>query len=368
MRSKERQSVDTFIDDPSEKEQQEYAGYNPKDPLSSAGFTIPESGEFASFPGGARQVAAKGQPDSIPFPGIESVGFGAMAPEVAPPVVSAKKNHVEGRTGNAESCNESSGDRVKITTKSIRELKGQRPIVALTAYDFPTTVFADEAGVDLILVGDSVGTTVLGFPDTVPVTLEMMQHHAATVLRALPEALVVVDLPFAEASLEKEHVLRVSREFLRMGAGAVKIEGGKELLDLRKFLVGAGVPVLGHIGLLPQRVHVEGGYRRFGLRPEEADQLREDAASVEESGCFACIGEMIDPSVTAGIRDQIGIPLIGIGCGSACDGQILVSHDLLGLGTEKPPGFVKVYAELGQQVRRAFEAYRDDVVEGRFPQ
>lgn len=256
---------------------------------------------------------------------------------------------------------------MKTTTKSIRELKGRRPVTAVTAYDFPTAVFADEAGVDLILVGDSVGTTVLGFPDTVPVTLEMMKHHAAAVLRALPEALVVVDLPFGEASLGREHALRVSRDFLRLGAGAVKIEGGESFKELRSFLVEAGVPVLGHVGLLPQQVHVEGGYRRHGGDPEEAERLIADALSVEESGCFACIGEMIEPTVAGEIREQIGIPLIGIGCGPDCDGQILVSHDLLGLGTEKPPGFVKVYAELGQQVRRAFEAYREDVLEGRFP-
>ncbi len=258
-------------------------------------------------------------------------------------------------------------NRVKTTTKSIRALKGRRPLAAVTAYDFPTTVFADEAGVDLILVGDSVGTTVLGFPDTVPVTLEMMRHHAAAVLRALPEALVVVDLPFAEASLGRDHVLRVSRDFLRMGAGAVKIEGGENRKELREFLVDAGVPVLGHVGLLPQMVQVAGGYRRYGGDPEEAERLIADAMSVEESGCFACIGEMIEPSVAGEIRDRIGIPFIGIGCGPDCDGQILVSHDLLGLGTEKPPGFVKVYAELGHQARRAFEAYREDVAEGRFP-
>lgn len=260
-----------------------------------------------------------------------------------------------------------SGNRVKTTTKTIRERKGDRPVVALTAYDFPTAVYADEAGVDLILVGDSVGTTLLGHPTTVPVTLEAMRHHAEAVLRALPEALVVVDLPFGEASLGREHVLRASRDFLRLGAGAVKIEGGREGEALRSFLVGAGVPVLGHIGLLPQRVGVEGGYRAWGRTPEEAEALLADAVSVEESGCFACVGEMIDPVVAGEIRGRIGIPLIGIGCGADCDGQILVSHDLLGLGTEKPPGFVKVYAELGQQVRRAFGAYRDDVLERRFP-
>lgn len=257
--------------------------------------------------------------------------------------------------------------RVKITTKAIRELKGERPVTALTAYDFPTAVFADEAGIDLILVGDSVGNNVLGFPTTIPVTVEMMEHHAAAVLRAVPDSLVVVDLPFGEASLGRDHVLRVCRKFIQMGAGAVKLEGGVAQHELRSSLVEAGIPVLGHIGLLPQQINVEGNYRKYGLDSAEADQLMADAESVEASGCFACIGEMIESSVAAEIRDQIGIPLIGIGSGPECDGQILVSHDMLGLGTEKVPGFVKVYANLGQQVRDVFEAYRDDVINHRFP-
>jgi len=256
---------------------------------------------------------------------------------------------------------------VKISTKTIKERKGVTPITAVTAYDFPTAVHADEAGIDLILVGDSVGNTVLGFPSTVPVTVEMMEHHASAVLRAVPDSLVVVDLPFAEASLEKEHVLRVSRRFIQMGAGAVKLEGGVDQAGLRSYLVDAGIPVLGHIGLLPQRVQVEGGYRRFGRTEEEADQIIADAESVETSGCFACIGEMIDPVLAGEIRGRIDIPLIGIGCGPDCDGQILVSHDLLGLGTEKAPGFVKVYANLGEQIRRSFEEYREDVLNHRFP-
>jgi 3-methyl-2-oxobutanoate hydroxymethyltransferase len=259
------------------------------------------------------------------------------------------------------------GDRVKITTKTIRELKGDRPIAAITAYDFPTAVHADEAGIDLILVGDSVGNTVLGFPSTVPVTVEMMEHHAAAVLRALPDALVVVDLPFGEASLDQDHVLRVCRQFMQMGAGAVKLEGGTAHYDLRARLVETGIPVLGHIGLLPQQIHVEGKYRKYGRDTDEAEKILADAESVEASGCFACIGEMLDPLLAGEIRERLGIPLIGIGCGPDCDGQILVSHDMLGLGTDKEPSFVKVYAELGQQIRRSFEAYREDVIKNRFP-
>ncbi len=256
---------------------------------------------------------------------------------------------------------------MKITTKTIQERKGREPICAITAYDFPTAVIADEAGIDLILVGDSVGNTVLGFSSTVPVTMAMMEHHAAAVLRALPDALVVVDLPFGEAALEREHVLRVSRRMIQLGAGAVKLEGGVEQAQLRSYLVEAGVPVLGHIGLLPQQIAVEGSYRKYGRTPEEADRILADARSVEDSGCFACIAEMIDPLLAGEIKEKISIPLIGIGCGPDCDGQILVSHDMLGLGTDKVPGFVKVYADLGQQIRRSFEAYREDVLNHRFP-
>jgi len=261
----------------------------------------------------------------------------------------------------------SKGDRVKITTKTIRDMKGDRPIVAITAYDFPTAVHADEAGIDLILVGDSVGTTVLGYPTTIPVTLEMMEHHAAAVLRALPDALVVVDLPFAEAAMERENVLRSCRKFLQMGAGGIKLEGGVELEDLRTYLVNAGIPLMGHIGLLPQQVQVEGKYRRYGLDPLEAEKLIVDAESVQASGCFACVGEMIDAGLAGEIRERLTIPLIGIGSGLDCDGQILVSNDMLGLGTDKVPSFVKIYAELGKQTRLAFESYREDVIENRFP-
>lgn len=247
-------------------------------------------------------------------------------------------------------------------------MKGDRPIVAITAYDFPSAVFADEAGMDLILVGDSVGTTVLGFPTTVPVTFRMMEHHSAAVLRAVPDALVVVDLPFGEASLNRDHVLRACRKLVQMGAGGVKLEGGRERYDLRTFLVDSGIPVMGHIGLLPQRIQVEGKYRRYGGTEEEAEALIADAESVEASGCFACIGEMIESSLAGEIRGNMGIPLIGIGSGPDCDGQILVSHDLLGIGTDKAPGFVKLYADIGHQMTRAMKAYREDVVENRFPE
>lgn len=257
---------------------------------------------------------------------------------------------------------------MKATTKSIRELKGKRPIVALTAYDFPTAVFADEAGIDIILVGDSVGTTALGFNSTVPVTVEMMRHHAAAVLRAVPEALVVVDLPFAEASFGFDRVLETCRGFMQLGADAVKIEGGSEMFEWRERLVRAGVPVMGHIGLLPQQFYVAGGYRRQGTTAAGRERLLEDARSVEESGCFACIGELIDADTAGLLCNSLGVPLIGIGCGSSCDGQIIVSHDILGLTPGALPSFVKPYATLGTLMREAFEAYREDVVERRFPE
>lgn len=312
-------------------------------------------------------MAAERYADALPGTDEGAVGLGALATEVAPAVVFAEKKHIEADRGKRECKGISKKVRVKITTKTIRERKGVTPITALTAYDFPTAVHADEAGIDLILVGDSVGNTVLGFPSTVAVTLEMMEHHAAAVLRAVPDSLVVVDLPFAEASLEREHILRAARRFIQMGAGAVKLEGGENQYDLRAYLIDAGVPVLGHVGLLPQRVQVEGGYRRYGRDPEEAEQIIADAESVEASGCFACIIEMVDPILAGDIREKLEIPLIGIGSGGDCDGQILVSHDMLGLGCDKPPSFVKTYADLGQQIRNSFEAYREDVIHHRFP-
>ena len=228
--------------------------------------------------------------------------------------------------------------------------------------------YADEAGVDLILVGDSVGTTQLGFETTIPVTLEMMLHHTAAVARAKPQALVVADIPFAVAHGEFKDLLEACRRLMQIaGAEAVKIEGGASMAPTIERLTNAGIPVLAHIGLLPQQFHQLGGYRKFGRSEAEKLILVADALALEKAGCFAVLCEMVDGSVASTIAQELALPLIGIGSGSHCDGQILVTNDLLGMTAGHVPSFVKQYADLGNQIRGAFEAYAEDVRKGNFP-
>lgn len=257
---------------------------------------------------------------------------------------------------------------MRITTQTIALAKGERPIVAVTAYDAIMARLADEAGVDLLLVGDSVGTTLLGYANTVPVTLEAMLHHAAAVARSRPGALLVADIPFAVAHEDFTSLLRGARRLMQEGgAEAVKIEGGAAMAPAIERLVAAGIPVLGHIGLLPQQIYQLGGYRKFGRSEREKNTLVEDALALERAGCFAVICEMIDGTVAGTIATELSIPLIGIGSGPHCDGQILVSNDLLGLNTGETPSFVKQYAHLGDQAREAFAAYAEEVRAGKFP-
>jgi 3-methyl-2-oxobutanoate hydroxymethyltransferase len=228
--------------------------------------------------------------------------------------------------------------------------------------------YADEAGVDLILVGDSVGTTQLGFETTIPVTLEMMLHHTAAVARAKPQALVVADIPFAVAHGEFKDLLEACRRLMQIaGAEAVKIEGGASMAPTIERLTNAGIPVLAHIGLLPQQFHQLGGYRKFGGSEAEKLILVADALALEKAGCFAVLCEMVDGPVASTIAQELALPLIGIGSGPHCDGQILVTNDLLGMTAGHVPSFVKQYADLGNQVRGAFEAYAEDVRKGNFP-
>lgn len=228
--------------------------------------------------------------------------------------------------------------------------------------------YADEAGVDLILVGDSVGTTQLGFETTIPVTLEMMLHHTAAVARAKPQALVVADIPFAVAHGEFKDLLEACRRLMQIaGAEAVKIEGGASMAPTIERLTNAGIPVLAHIGLLPQQFHQLGGYRKFGRSEAEKLILVADALALEKAGCFAVLCEMVDGPVASTIAQELALPLIGIGSGPHCDGQILVTNDLLGMTAGHVPSFVKQYADLGNQIRGAFEAYAEDVRKGNFP-
>ncbi len=250
---------------------------------------------------------------------------------------------------------------VKMTTQTIRALKGQRAIVCVTAYDTPTAQCADAAGVDLLLVGDSVGNNVLGFANTVPVTLDMMVHHAAAVARARTEALVVADLPFGDAHLKPGDVVKSCRRLIQEGGvEAVKIEGGVTVAPVIARLVLAGIPVMGHIGLQPQQVNVLGGYRKFGQRVPEADALRADAEALERAGVFAIVAEMMDPRLAADLTRTLHVPVIGIGSGPDCDGQILVAHDILGMN-EGAPSFAKAYANLRETMRAAFATYAAEV-------
>lgn len=256
---------------------------------------------------------------------------------------------------------------MKITTLSIRKLKRERPVVALTASDAISASVAADGGVDMILVGDSLGNTVLGFPNTIPVTLEMMCHHTAAVARANPAPLLVADVPFACAHGSFDRVLENCAALIRAGAQAVKIEGGREMAPTVEQLTRAGIAVLGHIGLLPQQYYKLGGYRKFGSKPDEQESLLEDAHAIESAGAFAIVGEMIHPEAAAAIAKATQIPLIGIGSGPGCDGQIIVYTDLLGFNSGTPPSFVKVYADLGAQARKAVAAYADDVKKRAFP-
>ena len=219
-----------------------------------------------------------------------------------------------------------------------------------------------DAGVDFILVGDSVGTTLLGHETTIPVTIEDMVRHTSAVRRSDPGCLLVADLPFGEASLSFDRLLESCRRLMQEGgADAVKLEGGRDLADDVEKLVATGIPVLGHIGLLPQTVKAIGGYRRFGADRDEAESLYTDAISLEEAGCFAIIAEMVEGKVAAELAKQITPPLVGIGSGPDCDGQILVTHDLLGLTTQGVPSFVAPYANLSKDASAALSRYVGDV-------
>lgn len=247
-------------------------------------------------------------------------------------------------------------------------LKEERPIVAVTAYDTVVAHYADQAGVDLILVGDSVGTAQLGFETTIPVTLDMMLHHTAAVARARSNALVVADIPFAVAHGKFPDLLDACARLMQeAGAEAVKIEGNARMAPTIERLIQAGVPVLAHIGLLPQQFHRIGGYRKFGRTESEKVILVEDALALEKTGCFALLCEMVEDAVAGAIAQELNAPLIGIGSGPHCDGQILVSHDLLGLTTGKVPSFVKQYAQLGEDIKQAFIEFSKDVRNDRYP-
>ncbi len=250
--------------------------------------------------------------------------------------------------------------------KSMKE-RGEK-IVVLTAYDFTMARILDQAGVDVLLVGDSLGNVILGHETTLPVTLDAMTHHTAAVSRGARRALVVADMPFLTFQVNADETVRNAGRLLREGAAAaVKIEGGRPMLDTAARLVDCGIPVMGHLGLTPQSVHKFGGYRQQARRQEEVDLLIEDARALESAGAFAIVLEAIPAAAAEKVTAALRIPTIGIGAGPHCDGQVLVLYDMLGLSQGPVPSFVKQYADLGREITRAATAYADDVRMGRFP-
>ncbi|MCX6996123.1 MAG: 3-methyl-2-oxobutanoate hydroxymethyltransferase [Kiritimatiellaeota bacterium] len=254
------------------------------------------------------------------------------------------------------------------TAIRIKAAKGREKIVCLTAYDYATARLVDEAGLPLILVGDSLGMTVLGYANTLPVTMRDILHHTAAVARGVKNALVVADMPFMSYQVSVSQALANAGRLIKVGAQAVKIEGGELRVPTVRALVETGIPVLGHIGLEPQSVQTMGGYKVQGRTPEAAAELLRDARALEAAGVFALVLEGIPADLAAHITSAVSVPTIGIGAGPRCDGQILVLHDMLGLiPGARQPKFVKRYAELGAAAQAAIANYQREVEAGTFP-
>ncbi|MET1100961.1 MAG: 3-methyl-2-oxobutanoate hydroxymethyltransferase [Pyrodictiaceae archaeon] len=255
----------------------------------------------------------------------------------------------------------------RITVREIISMKKKgEPIAMVTAYDYPTAKIVDEAGVDMILVGDSVGMVVYGYPSTHQVTMDIMLKHTEAVARAAKRALIVADMPFGSYETSSEEAVKNAIRLVRVGAGAVKLEGGTEYADRVRAIVNAGIPVMGHIGLTPQRYLRLGGYRKRGKTRSELESLIEDAVSLEEAGAFAIVIEYTAEEAAREITRRIEIPTICIGSGRYCDGQVLVLHDILGLSEHIPP-FAKKYANLSEIILDAVRRYVEDVKTRRFP-
>jgi len=260
-------------------------------------------------------------------------------------------------------------DRKKVTTHTFRLKKERREtLTMLTAYDYPTALAADRAGIDSLLVGDSLGMVVLGYENTLPVTMEDMLHHCKAVARGAKHPLLIGDMPFMSYQVSVQEAVRNAGRFLQeAGMDAVKLEGGASVLAVVKAIVAAGIPVMGHLGLTPQSVHQLGGWRAQGKTAIAARKLVEDAQLLEEAGCFSVVLEAIPSRLAELISDRLTIPTIGIGAGAGCDGQVLVTHDLLGLFDRFTPKFAKKYADLHAEMARAFAEYMTEVESHRFP-
>jgi 3-methyl-2-oxobutanoate hydroxymethyltransferase len=257
----------------------------------------------------------------------------------------------------------------KKTIQTILNMKRQKKrIVMLTAYDYQTALLEDRAGVDMILVGDSLGMVILGYENTIPVTLEEIIHHLKPVARARTRAFLVGDLPFMSYQASVVDAVRNAGRLLKEGgAEAVKLEGGRRMEPVIKSIIDADIPVMGHLGLTPQSLHQFGGYRIQGKDSGAAEKILEDAKFLEDAGCFSMVLEGIPWQLAQEISEAVSIPTIGIGAGPKCDGQVLVVNDLLGMSGEFSPRFVKQYADLGRQMADAFDEYIREVRDGDFP-
>ena len=265
--------------------------------------------------------------------------------------------------------NDTNMNRQKITTKSLLDKRvNKTPITMLTAYDYPTARILDEVGIDIILVGDSLGMTVLGYETTLPVTMDEMIHHCKAVSRGAKTPLLVGDMPFMSYQVSTEEGVRNAGKFLQnAGMDAVKLEGGRERIATIRKIIESGIPVMGHIGLTPQSVHQLGGFRMQGKSASAAYHLIQDALELEKAGVFSLVLESIPDKLGALITEKLTIPTIGIGAGAGCSGQVLVIHDVLGVLDQFVPRFAKPYANLHQVMIEAITAYKDEVIRGDFP-
>jgi 3-methyl-2-oxobutanoate hydroxymethyltransferase len=270
---------------------------------------------------------------------------------------------------STETVNSDAPDVKRVTTQTLQELKvAGVPVAMLTAYDYTSARILDGAGVDVLLVGDSASNVMAGHETTLPITLDQMIYHAQCVVRAVRHALVIVDLPFGSfQSNAKKALSSAIRVMKESGAHGVKLEGGQVAIPVIKRIIRAGIPVMGHLGLTPQSIYRFGTYKVRAREESEADVLRRDALLLEKAGCFAIVLEKIPAVLAAEVSASLRIPTIGIGAGSACDGQVLVTHDALGLTKEFNPRFVRHYANLADAMKVAVEHYIDDVRARRFP-
>jgi 3-methyl-2-oxobutanoate hydroxymethyltransferase len=260
-------------------------------------------------------------------------------------------------------------ERKKITPLDIQAMKKQgKRMTMLTAYDYPMALLEDRAGIDMILVGDSLAMTVLGHENTLPVTMEEMIHHTKAVVRGAKHCLIVGDMPFMSYNTsEREAILNAGRLMKEAGADAVKLEGGASVKDTVRAIVKGGIPVMGHIGLTPQTISMLGGFKVQGKDAQAAKNIIDDALLLEEAGAFAVVLEAVPAPIAKMVTERLTIPTIGIGAGVHCDGQVLVVHDMLGLFDRFTPKFAKRYVNLSEQILKAFEAYKEEVLQGAFP-